>query len=255
MTPLSSRIHTNRTAIFSGLTGALLALVLSACSKPAPEAAAPAKPEAPAASPAPVAKAAPSGLDSVDQRVSYGVGYNVGAAISKQAELAVDAKALESGIADGLAGAKNRVDENDLRTAFEVVQKRAIAKQLEVAQAFFEKNRARPGVHVTPSGLQYEVLVAGKGTVKPKTTDTVTVHYEGSLLDGTVFDSSIKRGTPAQFPVGGVIHGWTEALQLMSVGDKWKLYIPAALAYGPRANGKIPPNSPLVFEVELLGIK
>jgi FKBP-type peptidyl-prolyl cis-trans isomerase len=183
------------------------------------------------------------------------VGYNVGSTIAKQADLTVDKEALRAGIEDGIGGAKTRINESDIEAAFGEVQKRTVARQLEATQTFFEKNRTRPGVTVTPSGLQYEVLVHGTGSVKPKPTDTVTVNYEGRLLDGTVFDSSIKRGETAKFTVNGVIRGWTEALQLMSVGDKWRLYIPASLAYGPRGNGRIPPNAALIFEVELLGIK
>jgi FKBP-type peptidyl-prolyl cis-trans isomerase len=117
-----------------------------------------------------------------------------------------------------------------------------------------EKNKARHGVVVTASGLQYEVLTHGIGP-KPKRTDTVTVHYHGTLINGTVFDSSVQRGTPATFQVTGVIPGWTEALQLMAVGDRWKLYVPPALAYGPQGRPGLPPNSLLIFEVELLGIK
>ena len=115
-------------------------------------------------------------------------------------------------------------------------------------------NKDRTGVSVTDSGLQYEVLATGSGP-KAQKTSTVTVHYHGTLIDGTMFDSSVDRGEPVEFPVTGVIPGWTEALQLMSVGDKWKLFVPANLAYGPAARPKIPGNSVLIFEVELLGIK
>ena len=110
------------------------------------------------------------------------------------------------------------------------------------------------GLITLPSGLQYKMLVEGNGA-SPKKTDTVEVHYTGKLVDGTVFDSSVERGEPATFQVGGVIKGWTEALQLMSVGDKWKLYIPTDIGYGPRPNAKIPANSVLIFEVQLISIK
>jgi FKBP-type peptidyl-prolyl cis-trans isomerase len=121
-------------------------------------------------------------------------------------------------------------------------------------EAFLAANAKKDGVITTPSGLQYMVIKSGTGD-SPKATDTVTVHYTGTLIDGTVFDSSVQRGTPASFPVNQVIPGWTEALQLMKVGDKWKLFIPANLAYGPQSPGaQIPANSMLIFEVELLGI-
>jgi len=258
--------------------------VFSACSKQEKETAAAPKVEAPAPAPAPqvttapakvtpptsapvtsapatatpvvVAKPASPGFDTVDQRVSYGIGYQLGSGFGRQkAEVAIDADALKAGLEDGMAGVKTRVLPSDLQAAFALVQQRAMESQAAATKTYFEKNRAREGVTVTASGLQYEVITHGKGAVKPKLTDTVTVHYEGKLLDGTVFDSSIQRGSPAQFTVGGVIKGWTEALQLMTVGDKWRLHIPPNLAYGPSGNGKIPPNSGLVFEVELLGIK
>jgi FKBP-type peptidyl-prolyl cis-trans isomerase len=130
----------------------------------------------------------------------------------------------------------------------------AATKQLAAGAEFLEKNKTRAGVKVTASGLQYEILVTGKGP-KAKSTDTVVVRYHGTLVDGTVFDSSVERGDTAEFAVTGVIQGWVEALQLMAAGDKWKLYIPAGLGYGPRAAGKIPANSTLVFEVELVSIK
>jgi len=122
-------------------------------------------------------------------------------------------------------------------------------------QEFLEKNAQKEGVVVLPSGLQYKVVKAGEGTTSPSASDSVSVHYRGTLIDGTEFDSSYSRGQPANFGVSGVIKGWTEALQLMHEGDKWELYIPSALAYGENgAGGKIGPNSALVFEVELLSI-
>ena len=120
-------------------------------------------------------------------------------------------------------------------------------------EAFLAENGERDGVVTTESGLQYEVLVPGDGE-KPTLDDTVTTHYHGTLIDGEIFDSSVDRGQPASFPVGGVISGWTEALQLMPVGSKWRLYVPAELAYGPQQRGSIPPNSTLIFDVELLEI-
>jgi len=134
-------------------------------------------------------------------------------------------------------------------------QAKASQGKIEEGKKFFEENAKRNGVVTLPSGLQYEVIKEGNGP-KPKATDKVKVHYHGTLLDGTVFDSSVERGEPISFPVNGVIQGWQEALQLMPVGAKWKLYIPYNLAYGERgAGGKIGPYEPLVFEVELLGIE
>lgn len=227
-----------------------ITLLLAACGK---------QPEktAEAAKPAPSAAA----LESVDQRVSYGIGYNLGSNLSRDNVLKVDQAALQAGLADGLAKAETRLSEQDLSAAFTTMQQRATEaataaaeKQLAAGKTYLDANKAKPGVKVTASGLQYEVLQSGIGA-KPKTTDTVKVHYHGTLTDGTVFDSSVERGEPIEFAVTGVIQGWVEALQLMSVGDKWRLTIPAELAYGSRTKGNIPGNSVLVFEVELLGIK
>jgi FKBP-type peptidyl-prolyl cis-trans isomerase FklB len=166
-----------------------------------------------------------------------------------------------AGLKDGLGGTKPRIQEAEMQAAFSTIQQTATAaaaaageKQLAAGKEYLAKNKARAGVTETASGLQYEVLVKGNGP-KPKTSDTVKVHYHGTLIDGTVFDSSVQRGEPVEFAVTGVIRGWTEALQLMPVGSKWKLTIPPALGYGSRPNGKIPANAVLVFEVELLGVK
>jgi FKBP-type peptidyl-prolyl cis-trans isomerase FklB len=127
--------------------------------------------------------------------------------------------------------------------------------KLDAGEAFLAENAKKEGVKTTASGLQYKVLKSGTGE-SPKPTDKVKVHYHGTLIDGTVFDSSVQRGEPISFPVGGVIQGWVEALQLMKVGDKWQLFIPARLAYGENSPGSgIPPNSVLIFEVELLAIE
>ena len=125
---------------------------------------------------------------------------------------------------------------------------------LKAGEDFLAANAKKEGVKTTASGLQYKVIKSGSGP-SPKPTDTVKVHYNGTLIDGTVFDSSIRRGSPATFPVNGVIPGWTEALQLMKVGDKWQLFIPAKLAYGEQGPGPIGPNATLIFDVELLGIE
>jgi FKBP-type peptidyl-prolyl cis-trans isomerase FklB len=124
----------------------------------------------------------------------------------------------------------------------------------KAGQAFLESNKQKPGVTTLPSGLQYEVIIEGTG-IKPSSRSNVTCHYHGSLIDGTVFDSSVKRGQPATFPLNRVIAGWTEGLQLMGVGSKWRFFIPPNLAYGDRQTGSdIGPNSTLIFDVELLGV-
>lgn len=226
---------------------AVLVITLTACGKK------------PAETPAAAAPVKPA-IESVDQKVSYGIGYNVGQGLARDEFIKVDQPALLAGLTDALAKTETRIPEADLEAAFAALKERANAqmaaageKQLAAGNDYLAKNKAKAGVTVTASGLQYEVITSGTGP-KPKTTDTVKVHYHGTLTDGTVFDSSVGK-EPIEFPVTGVIPGWVEALQLMSVGDKWKLTIPSALAYGPRATGKIPANSVLVFEVELLGIK
>ena len=156
---------------------------------------------------------------------------------------------------------KNKL-ELSLQEAYETIQEflekansKKIEKNITEANDFFKKNAQKAGVVTLPSGLQYEIMKEGNGP-KPKATDTVTTHYHGTLLNGTVFDSSVQRNQPASFPVNGVIQGWVEALQLMPVGSKWKLYIPSELAYGsnPHPGGPIEPHMALVFEVELLSI-
>jgi FKBP-type peptidyl-prolyl cis-trans isomerase FklB len=199
-------------------------------------------------------------LDTVEQRVSYGVALNMGANLARQG-LEIDLGSFVVGLQDGLANLKPRVSEADLKAAFETIQERLeavqaerAAKQAGVSQAFLEENKKRDGVVVTKSGLQYEILRAGEGA-KPGKDRTVEVHYHGTLTDGTVFDSSVQRGETVSFPVTGVIAGWVEALQLMQVGAKWRLFIPSRLAYGERGQGPIPPGSTLIFEVELVSIQ
>jgi len=173
----------------------------------------------------------------------------------------VDGEAYIAGIRDALAGSASQLAGADEQSIFGAFQEQISAKQREAfagveeeGAAFREAYAKSPGVVTLPSGLLYEVMVAGDGA-KPTATDTVSTHYHGTLIDGTVFDSSVERGTPASFPVNGVISGWTEALQLMGVGSKWKLVIPPELAYGERgAGGAIPPQATLVFEVELISI-
>jgi FKBP-type peptidyl-prolyl cis-trans isomerase FklB len=208
-----------------------------------------------------MASSAPaSSFTSVDQRVCYGVGRNMAASIIRQGGLEIDIDAFMAGFKNGLSGGDPEISEADLEAAFADIQQRAqaAASQAAAAQAalgnsFLTTNKSKPGVTTTESGLQYEVITSGTGP-KPKESDQVEVHYHGTLLDGSIFDSSVDRGETAKFPVTGVIRGWVEALQLMSVGDKWRLTIPSALAYGERATGSIPAGSVLIFEVELISI-
>lgn len=200
-------------------------------------------------------------LKTADQRVSYGIALNMGGNIARQGGVEIDIIAFVAGLQDGLSGSKPRVSEDDLKAAFASAQEKVesaaaegSAVQAKAGQAFLKENRSRKGVVVTDSGLQYEVLRAAEGA-KPNSEQTVEVHYHGTLVDGTVFDSSVKRGETISFPVTGVIPGWVEALQLMTVGSKWKLFIPAELGYGNRAQGPIPAGSVLIFEVELISIK
>lgn len=196
---------------------------------------------------------------------SYGIGQNMGRSVKSQAA-DVDLEAFIQGIRDGIKGNPPKYTTPQVRAAMIIFQHEIQAKAEErnktigeknrtEGQAFLAKNKTKVGVKTLPSGLQYEILKSGKGAT-PTSSDTVKVHYEGTLLDGTVFDSSIKRNEPAVFPVNGVIAGWTEALQLMKVGDKWRVYLPSELAYGSRGAGNdIGPNAVLTFEVELLGIE
>jgi len=173
----------------------------------------------------------------------------------------LDAEAVARGIYDVLNQNPPALDLNKVTQALQTLSQRAEEAQMaafkaldEENKAFLEENKKASGVNTTESGLQYEVLSEGTGET-PKADSTVRVHYTGSLIDGTVFNSSVKRGTPAEFPVNGVIKGWTEALQMMPVGSKWRLTIPHELAYGERGAGaSIPPFATLVFEVELLDI-
>ena len=200
-------------------------------------------------------------FESIEQRVSYGVGRQLGDQLRNNPFKEFDVAAVQAGIADALAGSASQVSEEDLNEAFGVVSQKLQEQEQEMAKVkaaegeeFLAKNAEREEVTVTESGLQYEVLAAGEGE-KPTAESTVRTHYHGTFINGDVFDSSYDRGQPAEFPVGGVIAGWTEALQLMPVGAKYRLYIPYNLAYGERGSqGAIPPYSALVFDVELLDI-
>ena len=190
--------------------------------------------------------------------LSYSLGVLLGQNLQSQGFENIDEPSLTKGIHDMLAGNEPKVSREEANTIIQqYMQKKQEAKfesNIAEGKAFLEANAQREEVTILPSGLQYEVLKEGNGS-KPSATDKVTVHYHGMLIDGTVFDSSIERGQPATFGVNQVIKGWTEALQLMPEGSKWKLYIPSDLAYGSRGAGpKIGPYSTLIFEVELLKV-
>jgi len=237
-----------------------------------PAASAPAKPAAPKTSAAPGAKAgqkpavrAPLTLKTQKDKASYAIGLSVGKSLQKDS-IDIDTAILLRGLKDALAGGKTLLSEEEAKGAIGALQaemrkkqeeKMAIAGQAnqKEGEAFLAANKAKDGVVALPSGLQYKILTEGTGP-KPAPTDSVVCNYRGTLINNTEFDSSYKRGQPATFPVTGVIKGWTEALQLMPVGSKWQLFVPADLAYGPRAAGPdIGPNSTLIFEVELLSIQ
>ncbi len=199
-------------------------------------------------------------LSTHEARVSYGIGLQLGGQLRDNPPPGASLEAVLAGLADAYNGAENRVPAEVLNASFQVIRERmqaeAAAKAEQAAQAgrdYLSENAQREGVTVLASGLQYEVLVSGDGA-KPSAEDHVRTHYHGTLIDGTVFDSSYERGQPAEFPVGGVIAGWVEALQLMNAGSKWRLHVPSELAYGGQAVGSIPPHSVLVFDVELLDI-
>jgi FKBP-type peptidyl-prolyl cis-trans isomerase FklB len=210
------------------------------------------------------AKTAPFALKTPKDKTSYAMGMNIGTGLRKQS-IDIDPAIVARGLKDAFTNSKTLLTEDEERSLLTQLQAEVRKKQQELAQlaaeankkqgaAFLEANKAKEGVVTTPSGLQYKVLQEGTGP-KPTPTDTVVCNYRGTLLDNTEFDSSYKRGQPATFPLTGVIKGWTEALQLMPVGSKWQLFVPADLAYGERANGQIGPNSTLIFEVELVSIQ
>ena len=270
-------------------TFAALAVFLGGCLlpgfTPAQQSSAPATQQAPAsgaksapASPtqkAPDAKAgttdpkknsAPLALETQKDKVSYAVGINLGRGIHKEA-VDVDPEILARGLRDGLSDAKPQMTDEEVQATLSELQKQVTAHQQELRQQAVEKNKKagetflaankdKPGVVTLPSGLQYKIIEPGTGP-KPTASDSVVCNYRGTLIDGTEFDSSYKRGQAATFPVGQVIKGWTEALQLMPVGSKWQLFIPADLAYGERGTngGPIGPNETLVFEVQLVSIQ
>jgi FKBP-type peptidyl-prolyl cis-trans isomerase FkpA/FKBP-type peptidyl-prolyl cis-trans isomerase FklB len=199
-------------------------------------------------------------LDNDTKKASYGVGTQIGNNM-KQQNIEIDPDALAAGVKDSLAGKEMMLKPEEIQQALMKLQESAIKKQTEVAeknkkegQAFLEKNKTEAGVKTTTSGLQYLVVTEGTGKT-PTDKDTVSAHYEGKLISGQKFDSSYDRNQPADFPVTGVIPGWTEALKMMKVGSKYKLFVPPELGYGASPRPGIPASSVLVFEVELLGIK
>jgi FKBP-type peptidyl-prolyl cis-trans isomerase FklB len=192
------------------------------------------------------------------KKVSYGLGTLVATNLKSQGGDDLDLDALVVVIKDVFQNKKLKLDQQQAMGIVQEYMKKAMDKKSgkvkEEGRVFLENNKKNENIKVTASGLQYKVLKAGTGK-SPVASDNVTVHYTGKLIDGTVFDSSVERGEPATFGVGQVIPGWTEALQLMHVGDKWELYIPSDLAYGERgAGGQIPPHATLIFEVELIKI-
>lgn len=203
-------------------------------------------------------------LSTDKDRASYAIGMMLGHNWQQQG-LDVDYDLVLRGVKDITSGQPTLMTQPEMTATLEKFKQELAVKQQKMHEELVAKNRAagaeflatnknNPGVITLPDGLQYEVITNGTGPV-PSPSDIVTVNYRGMLIDGTEFDSSYKRGQPAEFPVGGVIHGWTEALEKMNVGSKWKLFIPSELAYGERGNRGIPPDSVLIFEVELLDAK
>jgi len=204
-------------------------------------------------------------LKSQKEKISYTLGADVAKSL-KQLGVDIDSETFAKGVKDTLTGAKPLLTEEEMRTVMNTFKQEMTAKQMEKmkvlgeknkkdGEAYLAENKKKAGVKTTASGLQYKVIKEGTGKL-PKKTDKVSCNYEGTLIDGTVFDSSYKRGQPAVFPVDGVIPGWTEALQMMKVGSKYQLFIPSKLAYADKgAGGVIGPNAVLVFTVELLSIQ
>lgn len=201
-------------------------------------------------------------IETTEQIASYGIGRQMGDQLANNSFEGVALNAVIAGIQDAFEGAELKVGGDKIQAAFNEIQKRmqeeaeaAAKKAAAEGEMFLEKNAQREEVFVTDSGLQYEIITAGEEGDKPQRESTVRTHYHGTFIDGKVFDSSYDRGQPAEFPVGGVIAGWTEALQMMTPGSKWRLYVPYQLAYGAQGSpGAIPPYATLVFDVELLAI-
>jgi FKBP-type peptidyl-prolyl cis-trans isomerase len=212
-----------------------------AAEPPAPPQAAPAAPE----------------LKDARQRASYALGVGIARKMKSDGLDGLDLDLLRRGMQDMIVDGKSVLTDAELNSVLREyvteAREKLSAENRKKGEEFLAANKAKPGVQTTASGLQYRVLKQGTGAT-PKASDRVKTHYKGTFIDGKEFDSSIGRGQPAEFPVTGVIKGWTEALQLMKVGDKWELVIPSDLAYGPEGRPGIPPHSTLVFEIELLDI-
>jgi FKBP-type peptidyl-prolyl cis-trans isomerase FklB len=212
----------------------------------------------------PCSAAEPVELKDQNAKANYSIGYQIGGDFRRQG-VEITPEVLVLGVKDALSGAESRMTDEEMRNTLVSLKQRTTSAEQEAGQqsvqdnlskgkAFLAKNATREGVTTLPSGLQYKVIEAGSGP-SPKRTDQVTVHYRGTLIDGTEFDSSYSRNQPATFRLDRVIPGWTEGLQLMQQGARWQLYIPAGLAYGESGSGaRIPPNSALVFDVELIKV-
>jgi FKBP-type peptidyl-prolyl cis-trans isomerase FklB len=198
-------------------------------------------------------------INTTNDKLSYAIGTSIAGNIKSQGIDTLNIKLLTKAFEDVYAGNKPLLTPEEagafLNQYFGELQKAKLNKNKIAGEKFLEDNKKKPGIVTLPSGLQYQVITEGTGPI-PTATDKVKTHYHGTLIDGTVFDSSVQRGEPASFPVNGVIQGWQEALQLMKVGSKWKLFVPANLAYGERGAGeKIGPNTALIFDVELISIE
>lgn len=204
------------------------------------------------------------GEAKLEKKVGYCLGLDLGKRL-REDEAPIDLASIVAGLRDGLSGADPMLSDEEITAVMgqfrQLMQQKAEAKMAQIGEdnlargeAFLKENGAKEGVQTTESGLQYRVIEEGDGA-SPGPTDTVRCHYEGKLISGEIFDSSIQRGEPAEFPVNRVIAGWTEALQMMKTGAKWEVFLPADIAYGPRgAGGAIGPNETLIFQIELIGI-
>jgi FKBP-type peptidyl-prolyl cis-trans isomerase FklB len=241
------------------LLGCVVAISVRAAKPEPPEGAGPAKPAPPAEQP----KAAGLELKTEMDKVSYCIGTQMGQSFKRQG-MEINVQMLAQGIKDAMAGGELALSQEQIRQVMTSFQQKMMAQQkqkrqadgaknLAAGQAFLEANKAKEGVKVLPSGLQYKIIKAGTGK-SPTADDRVKTHYKGTLIDGTEFDSSYKRNEPSEFGVKQVVQGWTEALQLMKEGGKWELYIPPNLAYGERGRPSIPSNSTLIFEIELIEV-
>ena len=197
-------------------------------------------------------------LENEISKISYSLGVNISQSLAEQGLKEINPEAFASALGDFFEGNNLKISSDEaqmnLQKYFGEIQAKMAEEQAKEGIEFLAKNKDREGIVSLPSGLQYEIMTEGNGA-KPSAEDKVKTHYHGTLIDGTVFDSSVERGEPISFPLNGVITGWTEALQLMPIGSKWRLFIPSHLAYGERGQGSIKPHSTLIFEVELIDIE